>query len=142
MGGALLMAASMPRAASSGAGSVSISFQNIIKVGTGATSVTASYTLDSDGKVYKNASAELETWLISGAAADFEARATLQNGSTPTSGTMDTWLALSSDRTWSLTAAAGVSDGCQFLIEIRRASDGVILDSASIQLDVYNDGGS
>lgn len=136
MGGALLMAASMPRAAA-GLG-VSITAQTFARVGTGSSSTTGSYTLDSDGNVYKHGPALLETWLVSGAAGDYEVMATLQSGSSPTAGTMGSWLALSSDRTWSLTVGAGTEDHTTFLVEIRRASDGMILDSATITINVDN----
>lgn len=49
------------------------------------------------------------TWLTGGAASDFECRAVLVSGSTP-SGTMSTWLALSSARSWSITrTTVGIS---------------------------------
>jgi hypothetical protein len=139
MSGALLMAASMPRNSGGGGGTlVSITPQSIFKIGNGTGTVTGSYKLAADGKVYNHTGAVLETWLISGVNSDYEARATHQSGSALTTGTMDTWLALSSDRTWTLDAASPTSKTSVFLIEIRDVATSTVQDSASITLDVEN----
>lgn len=74
------------------------------------------------------------TWLIRGTGADFEVRASGRTGSLP-SGTFDTWLPLSSTRTWTLTSSSGVDKTCSFTLEIRRASDGVVVASCAALID-------
>jgi hypothetical protein len=66
---------------------------------------------------------------------DYEVRATLSSGSTPSSGTMSSWLNLGTSRSWSnnIGADAGTKTST-ILFEIRRASDGVVLDSATITI--------
>lgn len=136
MSGALLMAASMPRAAAGGG--VSINDRTVFKGGNGTVTVQATYILDHYGTVRNHNLAILETWLLSGAAGDYESRATLQSGTTPTTGTMNTWQALSSDESWSLAVAAGSTDTSVILVEIRDVATSTVQDSASITLQVDN----
>lgn len=64
----------------------------------------------------------------------FFVRATLDLGDSPT-GTLDTWLATSSNRIWSLSASAGESFSSFLTIEIASDSGGTtIVASASITL--------
>lgn len=72
-------------------------------------------------------------WLRAGAASSYEARATLQSGTTP-SGTLNSWLGLGTNRTWDLTTTVAGLITCDILIEIRLASSGVVQDSATITL--------
>lgn len=119
------------------AAGVSITDRIVTKGGNATTTVTASYALNSDGTVRNQNSTLLETWLQSGAASDFEARATSQSGFVPT-GTMGTWQGLGTTRTWSLSAAAGSDKSGTFLIEIRDVLTQTVLDQASITLLVSN----
>ena len=75
----------------------------------------------------------LEAWCVPAAqAVNYECYASLVSGLA--TGTFDTWLALSSSRTWSVTRATiGVSDAV-INIGIRRAGDATILASADIYL--------
>lgn len=103
----------------------------------------ATYTLSNTGTVLYDTtpsngnggatSGTLETWLLSGAASDYECRATLTSGSL-TTGTTGTWMSLSTSRQWQRDRAAFGSASATLTIEIRRASDGVVLDSATITL--------
>lgn len=63
------------------------------------------------------------TWVTpSGAAgANFDVKATPISGNPNTSGTMNTFLSLGSDRSWVSTFAGGA--GCSFTLDIYRASD-------------------
>lgn len=120
-------------------GSVAISDQSAIGVALSPATATAGYRLDSDGSAYLTDwsgtyNAIGGEWKLSGAVADYEARATKVSGTTP-SGTLSTWLALSSDRTWSLSSAAGWYT-CVLTVEIRRASTSEVLDTATITLEV------
>ncbi len=99
---------------------------------------TAGYRLNTSGiaeKLENLSYTTLETWLVLGAAASYEARATLNSG-TLTSGTTGSWLALSSSREW--TVDDSVSDAspveATITVEIRNAATLVVVDSAVIDL--------
>jgi hypothetical protein len=101
---------------------------------------TATYTLESDGDVIiattVDGSLDAGDWISPKASApsDYEVRATLNSG-TLTSGTTGSWLALSSNRSWTLTrVVVGVADQVDLTIEIRKGS-GAVLASASVTLD-------
>lgn len=102
-------------------------------------SVTSTYDIDADGKERKNDSGSLavfNTWLISGVASDCEVRATVSSGSTPTGSATGSWLALSADRSWSLTKSTSGLDSSTLLIEVRNKNSLVVLDSATVKLIV------
>lgn len=78
-------------------------------------------------------------WMISPPNSAYESRATLNSGSID-SGTLNTWQALSTTRSWSVvvSVAAGAGNANQtasLLIEIRDASTLEVLDSATINLE-------
>jgi hypothetical protein len=119
---------------SGGGGSGTVSIDNQTLVRTSLHGTACQYNLNADGNVYgPTASALLEAWLDSGSAGSFEARATLLSGAL-TTGTTGVWQALSTTRTWTATLAS-------IKIEIRRVSDGVILDTATISLEADATGG-
>lgn len=99
----------------------------------------ARYRLNSSGVEQTYTSTNLAyttvgTWLVSGTNSQFEVRATAVSG-TVTSGTMNTWQALSTSREWNVTKT--FSSGVKLAvitIEIRRASTGVIVDTATVDL--------
>ena len=113
---------------------ISITNQSIAEF-TGGTTATAGYRLDSDGWVYQvttSITSTLEQWVTPAARAiDYEAKVSLVSGIL-TSGTTGTWLALSADQLWRVSAPGGVSRTCTFTVEIRRAGVGTVLDSATI----------
>lgn len=106
-------------------------------------SALAGYRLNASGiaeKREKTVYSTLETWLIAGAASAYDVRATITSSDTSdatSTGSFGVWLNLGTSREWSVnrnTSAAGVS----FIImtvEIRNTSTGVVLDSATIQLE-------
>jgi hypothetical protein len=105
---------------------------------TGGTA-TASYSLLSSG--------DINTTLGSGGAADrgdwispkigmanYEARATVLTGSL-SSGPTGSWSSLSGPVTWTRTASQGAGvQQATFTLEIRRALDAVVMDSATITI--------
>jgi hypothetical protein len=114
-----------------GGGSVSINNQTLVRTSLHGT--PCQYNLNADGNVYgPTAAALLEAWLDSGSAGSFEARATLLSGALST-GTTGVWQVLSTTRTWTAALAS-------IKIEIRRVSDGVILDTATISLEADSSG--
>ena len=119
------------------------SYSDTNDCGGGACSGITRYRLNSSGVVEKftltaNSYSTLETWLIVGSNSDYQSRVTVTSG-TLTSGTTNTWQALSTSREWELAGAVGggtYTDTCIFTIEIRRVSDSVVVDSATITLTI------
>jgi hypothetical protein len=87
-----------------------IALSNVSVSSIGAGSQTATYTLESDGDVMSDSTifgpVDEGDWITpkANAPSDYEARATLNSG-TMTSGTTGSWLALTSNRSWTLTQA-------------------------------------
>ena len=121
-----------------GGDQIALSGVAVSSVGSG--SQTATYTLESDGDVVRATtplgSSDIGDWIDPKASApsDYEVRATLNSG-TLTSGTTGSWLALTSNRSWTLTqATVGAADQVDLTIEIRKGS-GATLASATVTLD-------
>ena len=117
-----------------------ISLSGVTVVSVGAGSQTATYTLESDGDVVRETtplgSSDIGDWIDpkANAPSDYEVQATLNSG-TLTSGTTGSWLALTSNRSWTLTrATVGAADQVDLTIEIRKGS-GATLASATVTLD-------
>ena len=96
---------------------------------------TASVQFQSDGDIVAPSgtpSASLGDWVDpkSSAPGDYEIRATVTSG-TLSSGTTNTWQALTSSRTWSITSSG--SKLTQVFFEIRDSS-GTVLDDGTITL--------
>lgn len=103
----------------------------------------AGYALNSNGSVQQtinNSTSNIGTWLLGGAASGFEVRATAVSG-TVTSGTLNTWLSMSSTNSWTrVNSTDGISTAMTVLtVEIRVASTGQVLDSATITLEASVD---
>lgn len=101
---------------------------------------TASIEFQSDGDIITFSSSDGVSidqgdWISpkSAAPGSYEIRATLVSGDTP-SGTFNTWLPLTSNRTWALTKLGNFPDilQCQLTIEIRLGS--TVLDSTTVDL--------
>ena len=116
-----------------------IALSNVSVSSIGAGSQTATYTLESDGDVMSDSSifgpVDEGDWITpkANAPSDYEARATLDSGDTPT-GTLGSWLALTSNRAWSLTQSTVGNKQAILTIEIRKGS-GATLASATITLE-------
>jgi hypothetical protein len=117
---------------------ISLSGVSVSSVGAGTQ--TATYTLESDGDVMSattgGGSVDQGDWISPKASApsDYEVQATLVSGTLST-GTTGSWLALSSNRSWTLTrVVVGVADQVELTIEIRKGS-GATLATATVTLD-------
>lgn len=117
-----------------------ISLSNVTVVSVGAGTQTATYTLESDGDVISattdGGSVDEGDWIDpkANAPSDYECLATLNSG-TLTSGTTGSWLALTSNRSWSLQKISiGQATQVDLTIEIRKGS-GATLASANVTLD-------
>lgn len=74
-------------------------------------------------------------WLGSGGvASDYEVRMTTISGML-SAGTTGTWLAMTSNRFWEVEQSTTGSRTYQGTLEIRRASDSVVLDSCTITME-------
>ena len=94
----------------------------------------ASLTLNSDGS-WSATDGLSGVWQGGGVNSDYEARVTMVSG-TLSAGTANSWLVLSSNRTWSRSGSAGGDTSCAFTLEVRRASDGEVLTSTDVSLTV------
>jgi len=84
-------------------------------------------------------SAELPlTWLVSGAAADYEYNMSAPGGDGFSTGATDTWISGGTSTTWTRTAGLGQTRTATGTLKIRRASDHVELDSCACTLECDN----
>lgn len=118
-------------------GSAALSNRDIFKGGNGSGNLTAGIRIKSNGSVYNWTDVYLETWLLSGAAADYEIRATDQGSAAMTGGTFGSWLSMGVDNSWNLTAGEGFHDG-EVFFEIRNASTLVVVDTAIVTFTIEN----
>ena len=106
-----------------------------------ASTATAKYKVDADGSVYTQRLVldagvyqEVVTeWLRSGAAGDYEVRATVLYGSVAGSVT-GSWLGCGSDREWTLSRSSAGTSEAAIRVELKLAADTAILASAVIPL--------
>jgi hypothetical protein len=104
----------------------------------GARDATAGYRLTSAGLAQSLVDitfTTLETWCTpTSEAVNYEVFATLVSGSTP-SGTIGSWVALSTTQDWVLSSNIGLSQVCQLSLQIRRIATATVLATATIDLD-------
>ena len=94
----------------------------------GTTSATAS----------PNSGSDTPDWAIpafAGVGNDYDIRATLSSGSTPSSGTLNTWLNLSTTRSWGNSVGSNTSRFTTLLIELRPAGGGSVLASGNVSIN-------
>jgi hypothetical protein len=100
----------------------------------------AGYRVDSDAFVYTAANfngvyTASEQWDSDpSTVGNYEVRATLASGNTPTGSALATWLILSSDRTWELVASPGNVLSCTLTIDIRDTATSTIRATATVDL--------
>lgn len=124
-----------------GGDSVTISNRTASAFTVSPTNAAAVYSLQNDGDIEAtngtNTVTDVGDWINPRGAAGntYEARATVTSGSL-SSGTTGSWLALGTTRTWTLVGTSGAGfQTCTFTLEIRRASDSVVVDSATIIME-------
>lgn len=79
------------------------------------------------------------TWMVRGVNSDFQVRVTKTSGTATPSGTLGSWLSLTSDRSWTLQKYGTGSSTCTILVEIRSSSTSEVLTSKSITLEATID---
>lgn len=113
--------------------------------GVGGTAV-AGIRFYSNGVVYTNVGPSPGAWAVNGFTGntgrwltsdlsngvDYEIRATLQAGSNPGVGTMNTWLDLGTNRDWIYSAVFQGNDQGTILFEIRDAATMTVRDSVTV----------
>lgn len=113
---------------SGGSGSVTLNNASVSSFGFGTR--TAGWKIDADGYVYtlKQASYTQQNQWTADAVANYEVRATLDEG-VVTTGTTGSWLACSSDREWT------VEETYAYLtVEVRSAATLIVLDSCTVHI--------
>lgn len=105
------------------------------------TDAEVAYKVDSDGDEYSyegtgGTYASLGTWLLAGAAGDYDVRMTKNSGDNPTSGNLSTWEALSVDRAWVWTQSAVGTKTANCTVEIRENATGTVYASGSLTVDI------
>ena len=115
------------------------SAQNLSAAGSGGTA-TATYRLNSNGGAYRtNINGTLVSingeWLVSGSASLFEVYATWSGSGGSVGGTTGSWINLSTTRDWTLTVTNNFVVR-SLEIQIRLASSGSVLDTATIDFEV------
>jgi hypothetical protein len=119
--------------ASQGGRTVVIGDQDLLHTAIDPADASVDYVLTETGLARSNG-VTLHGWLTPVVSpGDFEVRATVNSGAF-TTGTVGAWEALSAARTWTRTRTAIGTSAVNATFEIRRASDGVVLDSATIIL--------
>ncbi len=122
-----------------GVGAVSISDWSLSAIG--SSSQTVGYRLNTSGIVERNRNASyntLETWLVTGAAADYEVLVSDLGSVGVISGSaLETWLGLGTSREWTLTETeVGGSSNALFTVSIRLAAPpNSVIDTATIELN-------
>lgn len=78
----------------------------------------------------------LYSWLLAGAASDFQFMASGLTGTAPSGSTFNTWISGGTGVGWTLTRTSDTSGStsCSFTLQIRRASDSVVVATATISL--------
>lgn len=100
----------------------------------GAAPATASYSLQSDGRIVFTNQFDEQFWITpQSGMSDYEVLATLTSG-TLTSGTTSVWLGLGTTRTWSITTPSGLRT-TQFILQLREVGGTEVLASATINLE-------
>jgi hypothetical protein len=121
---------------------INISNATILHLAHTPANASAAYRLDNAGNIIRFNGAtptDMGDWITPQVnMANYESRATLNSGTTP-SGTLNTWQALTSNRTWTLSRSTVGTSSCSITVEIRRAVDGVVMDSAIISLTAEKD---
>ncbi len=103
-------------------------FPTVVRVGIKFTASGDEQTFEGNGQPY----ATVAPWLLSGAAGSYEINYN-PTGDTPSGDPTNTWLNMGTDRSWEL--GGGVSN-CSGPIQIRRASDSVVVVNQNLEMNV------
>lgn len=115
---------------------VNITNQSVSDSSSTATAATAVYEIDNAGIVQDQDGLTLETWLLSGAAADYDVRATHVSGTVPGGSALGSWLNCGVDNGWNVSNSAQDNStvNSEIFVEIGYAGSGTAIDSATVHL--------
>ena len=121
-------------------GSGSVTLINVtVDSQNGGGNASASWRIDSDGYMYEgyNGTYFATNQWTADAVANYEVRATVDTGSTPTGSATATWLACSSDRDWTVTDTTfdELVKSSNLTIEVRDAATATV--RATCYIDLY-----
>jgi hypothetical protein len=107
---------------------------------TDAGTTTCAYRLMSTGNIEANNGTTSQpirgTWISPATNVGlYSARVTPQSGTSPSGEPLNTWVNLANNREWNISNSSFRVSG--FLVEIRLDSSGVVLDSATVSLQVH-----
>lgn len=91
------------------------------------------YTNDLGNTLANNFAGE---WKVSGAASQFEARATISSGTVNSGSATGSWINLGSDVSWTKSYAGTGSQSVVLVVEIRNAVTTAVLTTATVTLTV------
>ena len=96
---------------------------------------TASINFRNDGEIRDQDGFKQGSWILPEdfAPGDYEIRANSSSPDTPDAGTMDTWLALTSNRQWTESQSGFGNSNKTFTVDIRR-SGGPVLATRNVNL--------
>ena len=105
-------------------GAITLSNKSITSDVLSPTNPVVAYGLEPDGDIIQEiqlANTDIGDWISPKASASsaYEVRATLSSGVAPTAGTLNTWMAISSYRSWGLTRTTNGTSTSVILVEIR-----------------------
>lgn len=111
---------------------------NVIDTRIAPTNATAGIQLENDGdtvEIYQSGNVLIASWIVprSAAGAAYEARVTVNTG-TLTTGASGSWLALDTTRSWTVAQTVVGTKTANITLEIRKASTGVVLATATFDL--------
>lgn len=96
----------------------------------------AAYEIRNTGEVYKNNTpVYVEDWISDvSRVGNYEIRATLASGTSPTSGSLNVWENLSTSRKWEMS----IISSCTLTMQIRNKNTLTVVDTFSVTLETYS----
>lgn len=121
-----------------GGAKVQISDADVQKFGNGTGTVTASYSVNADGKIRNQNGNVLETWLPTGLTnTDYEVIASFSGGDSIT-GTFGSAITLGTNVIWSISATAPLTKQGIMQVSLRDVATHTVQDTATISLTAEN----
>ena len=127
----------------SGGDAATVNFADVYAyaVNSGASAVSG-YRVNDDGFDYKNANGTYtsnQQWVTpTSAGGDYEVNATVSSGVTPV-GTIGSWVATSTDPTWTVSRATVGVNLSTLSIQIRRTGTTTVLDTWTVTIEAERD---
>ena len=117
-----------------------ITLQAVNVVATDSAASNASFRLAADRLSYEGENGAFVSgfqWCATaGAPANYEARVTLDSGTSPSGSAVGSWVSLATDATWTVNdpTSDGTPIACSLTLDVRRAGGSIILATSSVSL--------